>query len=275
MPSAFCLSSSPGLYEVVEVKPHIFVWVPEDIYYQTGDPLFSRAVTAGLIITSEGAVVVNTTNNPLNARDLLYEIRQRTSLPVKYVINTDWRGDHTLGNEVFVDLQATVISTSVAKIRMSEYEQDLERRMQEDTRLQARMRGTHFTLPDQTFNGEMTLRLGNEEIRLLDRGQGALAGDAAVYLPGAKTVFLGALYENGFIPRWGLSDVRAWIEILKRVENIDADTFVPDEGPPGSKNDLMEFREFLEWVAREMEPSRLPENPHRRGKTAKMANVQE
>jgi len=72
-----------------------------------------------------------------------------------------------------------------------------------------------------------------------------------------------------------LSDVHAWIEILKGVESMDADTFVPDEGPPGSKDDLMEFREFLEWLAREMEPSRLPENPKGRGKTVKMAKVQE
>jgi cyclase len=260
---------------VVEIKSHIFAWLPEDIFYQTGDPLFSRAVNAGLVITSEGVVVVNTTNNPLNARDLLYEIRERTSLPVKYVINTDWRGDHTLGNEVFVDLQAPVISTSVAKIKMREYEQDLERRMQEDSRLQARMRGTHFSLPNQTFDGEMTLRSGNEEIRLLDLGQGALAGDAAVYLPGAKTVFLGALYERGFIPRWGLSDIRAWIEILKRAESMDADTFVPDEGSPGSKNDLMEFREFLEWLAKEMAPPMLPGNSSLRGPSPRMAKVQE
>jgi len=260
LPSAFCLSSSPGLYEVVEIKPHVFVWVPEDILYQTGDPQFSRAATAGFIITSEGVVVVNTTNNPLNARDLLYEIRERTSQPVKYVINTDWRGNHMLGNEVFADLQATIISTSVAQVKMREYQRDLERRMEGDPRLQARMRGIHFALPNQTFDAEMTLRLGSEEIRLLDLGGGALAGGAAVYLPNAKVLFLGSFFVRGYIPRRGFSDVRAWLDILQRVEAMEAEIFVPDEGPPGAKDDLKEFHDFLDWVANEMEQSGIPEN---------------
>src|SRR5438552_12988503 len=65
-------------YEVKEIKPHVFIWVPDDVLYLVGDPQFGRAGTAGFIVTGEGVVVVNTTNNPFNAREMLYEIRQRT-----------------------------------------------------------------------------------------------------------------------------------------------------------------------------------------------------
>ncbi len=273
LPAAFCFSS--GLYEVIEVKPHVFLWEPEDIIYQTGDPQFNRATAAGFIITSEGVVVVNTTNNPLNARDLLYEIRERTSLPVKYVINTDWRGDHMLGNEVFADLEATMLAASVAKVKMQEYERDLDRRMNEDSRIQARMRGIHFSLPNQTFNQQMALRPGGLDIRLLDVGKGALAGTAVVYLPDAKVLFLGGLYDLGVIPRWGLSDIHAWIDTLRQVESIGAETFVPDQGPPGDKGDLTEFREFLEWVAEQTEPSVLLWKPSSKAASARMVKVQE
>ena len=69
------------LYRVQEVKPKIFVWIPDDVIDQECDPLFARAATSGFIVTSEGVVVVDTSNSPMHARDLLYEIRQRTDLP--------------------------------------------------------------------------------------------------------------------------------------------------------------------------------------------------
>ncbi|MHB8653301.1 MAG: MBL fold metallo-hydrolase [Terriglobia bacterium] len=256
-----------------EIRPHVFIWIPDDIIYQVGDPQFGRAGTAGFIITTEGVVVVNTTNNPFNARELLYEIRERTDKPVKYVIDTDARGDHILGNEVFVDEQATIISTSIALAQMRDYFQDLTRRTVDDPRMQLRMRGIHPTLPTQTFSGELTLNLGGEEIKLLDLGQGATAGDAAVYLPAAKVLFLGDLYENGYLPRRGMSDVRPWLEILRHVANLDVVDYIPGQGPPGDKNDFEDFRRFLGWVAAQLQLSLTPEAQPSPGRMARMAIV--
>ncbi|HEV2350651.1 MAG TPA: MBL fold metallo-hydrolase [Terriglobia bacterium] len=272
--SAILFSAIPGRYELKEIRPHVFVWIPEDLIYLVGDPKFDRAGTAAFIITREGVLVVDTTNNPFNARELLYEIRERTDLPVKYVIDTDARGDHMLGNEVFVDQGATIISTSVARIQMSQYQQDLARRMMVDERLQARMRGIHITLPNQTFDGALSLQLGGEEFRLLDLGNGASAGDAAVYMPREKVLFLGDLYENGVIPRRGMSDVPAWLKILGQVESMDVLSYVPGGGPPGDKNDFEEFRQFLEWVAGMLDPSHLLESPPSPGRLARMTVAQ-
>jgi glyoxylase-like metal-dependent hydrolase (beta-lactamase superfamily II) len=274
MPSVSTLFAASGLYHVTEIKPHIFVWVPDDVLYQVGDPHFSRAGTAGFIITSDGVVVVNTTNTPFAARDFLYEIRQRTTLPVKYVINTDPRGDHMLGNEVFVDQQATIISTSVALVKMREYQASLKQRMKEDPRLEARMRGIHPTLPTQTFENEMTLRLGDQEIKLLDLGKGASAGDAAVYLPASKVIFLGDLYAHGAIPHQGLADIHAWIEILRQVDTMNVELYVPGEGSPGDKTDFLKFRNFHVWADEELKPSVLPGNSPAARKHPRMASVQ-
>src|SRR5271157_1099388 len=88
VPSPRGLSSSLLLYRVQEVKPNVFVWIPDDVIDQECDPLFTRPATAGFMLTSAGVVVVDTTNSPMNARDLLYEIRRRTDSPIRYVINT-------------------------------------------------------------------------------------------------------------------------------------------------------------------------------------------
>ena len=262
--------AAAGLYQVLEIKPDVFVWLPDDVLDQEGDPDFARAGTAGFIIRPDGVVVVDTTNSPFHARELLYEIRRRTDQPVKYVIDTDPEGDHALGNEVFVDQQASIVATPGTQAGLRRYQLDLPRRLEGDWRLQARMRGFHPTLPNQTFEGEMALRFdrhqqnrhaGNEagapEIKLVSLETGLATAQAAVRLPAAKVAFLGGLFENGYFPRLGSrqqpKDIRRWIETLREVETWDVDVYVPGHGPPAGKKELSEFRKFLEWLTKEVE----------------------
>ena len=256
MSSPRSLASSLYLYRVQEVKPNVFAWIPDDVIDQECDPLYTRPATAGFIVTSQGVVVIDTTNSPMNARDLLYEIRHRSEAPIRYVINTSSAPDHTLGNEVFTDEQATVISTKTAQAEMEQYRQDLADRMrgEQGWRLQARMRGFHVTPATQTFDGEMSLNIGGQVIRITSLLREETAPeDAVVYLPSAKTLFLGELFDNQYFPRIGSRDVHRWIEVLRQLEGWDVDIYVPGHGDPGSKKDLVNFRKFLEWTVAQVE----------------------
>ncbi len=247
-------SQARSLYEIREVKPGVFVLIPEDVVDGDGDPQFSRAGVAGFVVTREGAVVVNTMNTPFRARELLYEIRRRTELPVRYVINTDAHPDLTLGNEVFVGRECTIISTHDAADEMRAYRADLARRLalDENWRLQGRMRGIHPTPPTQTFDAQMTILLGGEKIQITRLSGGHSAGDAVVYVPSQKVLFLGHLFENGFFPRLASGDVRRWIEVLRQVDSWDVHVYVPAHGGPGDKKQLAAFRQFLEWLWNEV-----------------------
>jgi len=248
LPTAYRLIAAGGRYAVLEVKPNVFAWVPEDIIEQDGDLRFSRAANAGFILTADGVVVLNTTSTPFHAREVLYEIRHRTDQPVKYVINTGSEPDQMLGNEVFVDQQATIISTPGTQAEIRSYQRDLIREEQGDRKLQARMRGIHPTVPNQTFDHETTMRVGDQDIRLLPLP----GGDAAVLLPRAKVLFLGDLYENSYFPQIGSRDVRSWIATLRQVEGWDVEIYVPGHGDPSRKKELVEFRQFLEWLMAEV-----------------------
>jgi glyoxylase-like metal-dependent hydrolase (beta-lactamase superfamily II) len=250
------LSASLLLYRVQEVKPKVFIWIPDDVIDQECDPLYTRPATSGFIVTPAGVVVVDTSNSPTRARDLLYEIRERTDLPIRYVINTSSAGDHMLGNEVFSDEQATLISTKSAQEEMLQYRQELADRMRGETgwRLQARMRGFHVTPSTQTFNDKMTLKLADQEFRMSSLLSSENSPqDAVVYLPAAKTLFLGELYDNQYFPRIGSRNVYRWIDVLRQVEGWDVDTYSPGHGAPGSKKDLVDFRKFLEWLVAQVE----------------------
>jgi glyoxylase-like metal-dependent hydrolase (beta-lactamase superfamily II) len=250
------LSVILGLYSVQEVKPKVFVWIPDDVIDQECDPDYTRAATAGFILTAHGVAVVDTSNSPMHARDLLFEIRRRTDLPIQYVINTSSAADHMLGNEVFTDEQATLISTRAAQTEMFEYRQELFDRehREQGFRLQARMRGFHVTPSTKTFDEKMTLNMGDQEIRITSLiRSGTSPDEAVVYLPSAKTLFLGELYDNKYFPRVGSRDVHRWIEVLRQVEGWDVDTYVPGHGAPGSKKDLVDFRKFLEWLVAQVD----------------------
>lgn len=248
------LFSVSGLYEVRELKPGVFLWMPEDVLDVEGDPQYGRAANAGFVLTAEGVMVINTANSPFHGREILYEIRKRTEQPVRYVVNTDAHGDLMLGNEVFVEQQATIIATAGAQAEMRTYRVNLAQRLREDEnwRLQARMRGIHPTPAEQGFDTEMRVTMGGEEIRLIRLSGGHSAGDAVVHLPRAKVIFLGHLFENGFFPRLAASDVHRWIGILKQVESWDVEVFVPAHGVAGGKKELAGFRQFLEWLVNEV-----------------------
>jgi cyclase len=249
--SARGITATGGFYKVLEVKPQIFAWIPDDVIDQECDPLYSRAAAAGFIVTTEGVVVVDTANSPMNARDLLYEIRRRTDQPIRYVLNTSSAGDHMLGNEVFTDEQATLVSTKQAQTEMLRYRDELSSRIHSEDgwKLEARMRGFHITPTTVTFDQKMMLTVGGQEIRMIS----LLAGDhspedSVVFLPAAKTLFLGELFDNQYFPRVGGRDVHRWIDVLRQVETWDVDTYIPGHGAPGTKKDVADFRKFLEWL---------------------------
>ncbi|HKT12413.1 MAG TPA: MBL fold metallo-hydrolase [Terriglobia bacterium] len=241
-------AANDSFYHVVEVKPNVFVWVAEDVLNQEGDPEFNRAGNAGFIVTNDGVVVVNTTNSPFNARALLYEIRKRTDQPVRYVIDTSASPDVMLGNEAFEYFRPVIISTRQAAQEMADYKKAFPARVENDWKIAAKMRGVHPLPANQIFDKELTLYVGGQDIRVIDMGDNTSPGDAAVYLPGSKVLFLGNIFENEYVPRIGIANMEQWIATLRKVESWDADVYVPGHGQPAGKAQVQSFSGFLEWL---------------------------
>ena len=250
------LFAAEGDYQVQQLKPNVFAWIPDDVVDLEGDPQYSRAATVGFVTTPQGVVVIGASNNPLHAREVLFEIRQRTDAPVIAVIDLDADGDQVLGNEVFAEQRAQIIATANAAIQMHAYEGQLSARSVHEPELRAHLRGVHFTLPTQTFDREMAIKPGNVDIRIIEENAGVsekAGGDAVVFLPQAKIVFLGDLFDHGYVPSMDSRDIRRWITTLGQLETWEADTFVPAHGLPGTRQDVESFRRFLQWIVSEVQ----------------------
>ena len=239
------------LYQVLEVKPNVFVWDPEDVIESVGDPEYERAGNAAFVITSDGVVIVNATNSPFHAREMLYEIRQRTSQPVRYLIDTGSAGDETLGNEVFADLEAPILSTPGIQQEVEGLQHAFVQRSAGDDRFQRRIRGIHVKPPNETFQGEKQLVVGGQTFRLISFEPGLRA--MAVDVPSARVAFLGDLFQNHFIPHLEARDIHQWIQALREAEAWDVDIYVPGHGEPAGRKEVGEFRQFLEWLANEVQ----------------------
>jgi cyclase len=73
--------------------------VADDIYVFTSE-LYAQ-VTAGIVVTPQGAVLIDSMVFPEEARAIRRFVEDRLSSRVRYIINTHYHADHTYGNCFF------------------------------------------------------------------------------------------------------------------------------------------------------------------------------
>src|SRR5262245_61665102 len=79
----------------------------DGVYVHTGNGFDSNS---GIILTTEGVIVIDTGQNPIESRDIMATVKKLTPMPVRIVIDTEPHGDHTTGHFVFPD--AVVIAAA-------------------------------------------------------------------------------------------------------------------------------------------------------------------
>ncbi len=133
--------------------------ISDDIYVFTSG-LYAQ-VTAGAIITSAGAVIIDTLPFPAETRQVIDYVERRSPHGIRFVIYTHYHADHTYGGYLFKDAQ--VISHYMCRqllIERGEAGMELARAQN------PQLADVRLRLPDIVFNGSLTLRLGNKTIEL-------------------------------------------------------------------------------------------------------------
>ena len=134
--------------------------VADDIYVFTSE-LYAQ-VTAGAIVTLEGAILIDTLVFPEEARAIKNFLAKRHNSPVRYIILTHYHADHTYGTCFFPEAQV------IAHARCHEL---LDTRGREGLRVAQQsspeLRDVEIVLPHMTFEqGVMTVHLGNKTVEL-------------------------------------------------------------------------------------------------------------
>jgi len=199
---------------------------------------------AGFIIGTDGLLVVDTFENPAAAQTLLATIRQKTALPVRFVVNTHYHLDHVAGNSVFAAVGATVLAHQ--NVRRWERTENLKFFGDKITAEQ-RSSVEALGLPDVTYTQGATLYLGGSRDLLLRAMPGHTGGDTVVYDSEADVVFCGDLFWNHTLPNLIDASTKEWIETLDTlVKDYPSAAFVPGHGDKAGKaGDVRAFRDYL------------------------------
>jgi glyoxylase-like metal-dependent hydrolase (beta-lactamase superfamily II) len=134
--------------------------VADDIYVFTSD-LYAQ-VTASAIITSAGAVVVDTLVYPEETRQIKRFVESRLGTPVAYVINTHYHADHTTGTCFFDG--ARVVSHALCRSLLDKRGRES---LEKSKASSEDLREVELVLPDLVFeSGTLTLHVGDKTLQL-------------------------------------------------------------------------------------------------------------
>jgi cyclase len=193
--------------------------ISEEIYVFTSD-LYAQ-VTAGVIVTSEGAVVVDTLPFPQETRELLAFVQQRR-LPVPYVINTHSHADHANGSYLFEE--ADLVAHQLCREILSRHGERVLEEAKEETPEVTEVR---LRLPSITFDQEMTLRLGDRTMRFIPL-PGHTADSIGVYVEEDKILFAGDAVMP--VPYLVGGDRAAMIDSLRVIGRLSLENIVQGHG---------------------------------------------
>jgi glyoxylase-like metal-dependent hydrolase (beta-lactamase superfamily II) len=110
---------------------------------------------------------------------------------------------------------------------------------------------TKAVLPSRTFQGELTLTVGDKKVELIEVGPAHTRGDAVVWVPGDRTLFTGDILFKDAHPVIWQGPVSNWIAACKRLLELDIETVVPGHGPLTDKSGLGEILHYLEVLTDE------------------------
>jgi cyclase len=193
--------------------------ISEEIYVFTSD-LYAQ-VTAGVIVTSEGAAVVDTLPFPQETRELLVFVQER-GLRVPFVINTHSHADHINGSYLFEEADLVAHRRCRAILRRHG-----ERVLEEAKAETPELAEVQLRLPSITFDQELTLRLGDRTMRLIHL-PGHTPDSIGVYVEEDKILFAGDAVMP--IPYIVGGDREAMMDSLRIIGQLSLENIVQGHG---------------------------------------------
>ena len=220
---------------------------------------------AGLVTggdgAGDGALLVDTLFDLKLTGEMLDTMRR--SVPaaggIGTVVNTHANGDHCYGNELVTG--ADIVASKACAEEMPHTPPSMLARMIEAAPSMGET-GAYFarifgpfdfapiqlTLPTRTFEGELSLAVGDREVRLIEVGPAHTLGDVIVHVPAEGVVFTGdILFIKGHPIMWA-GPVGNWIRALDRILELDAPVIVPGHGPVTDAAGVREVRSYFEYL---------------------------
>jgi glyoxylase-like metal-dependent hydrolase (beta-lactamase superfamily II) len=218
----------------------------------------------GFVDLGGSALVIDAYRLPVAAAELRAAAEQATGGPVVALINTHYHGDHVLGNQAFatgmpiistpatraavanrITQQVEGLKSGIAEIETELADIRAEREACEDDAERAELDGYVVFLeafieaiptlaahpPTLTFEDRLVFYGEERTAELIATGHGHTPGDAVLWVPDAKVIFMGDLLFYGLHSWLGDSDLDGWLRALDTIDALEPEIVVPGHGP--------------------------------------------
>jgi len=193
------------------------------------------------IVTGDGVVVVNGSGAYLLAKALHAEIKVITDQPVKLVINENGQGHAMLGNSYWSEQGVPILAHVDAAEEFEDSGPQILAGAQ--ARLKERAEGTFLKGPDETFEDEKIVEMGDFRIEVKHLGPAHSPGDIQVWLPEQKLVIAGDMaFHERMLPIFDDTDTAGWVETWETgFEALGAVYVIPGHGHPTSMDQVRRY----------------------------------
>jgi quinoprotein relay system zinc metallohydrolase 2 len=203
----------------------------------------------GFVVGDDAVAVLDTGGSLHEGRRLLAAVRNITTKPIRYIINTHAHPDHVFGNAAFLGTATIFIGhhnlPRALALRGSYYLAGFGRSM--GTMLD----GVELIAPQRIVETDMTLDLGNRALKLRAWATAHSDSDLTVLDESTGTLFAGDLVFLEHVPVIDGS-LRGWLTAIEALEGIPAKRVVPGHGPTAEwPAALAGERRYLERMAKD------------------------
>lgn len=232
-----------------QVRSNVVVWTLGGEVIHTA---YGTNCTA--IIAEDAVILVDPLIAPAHARQIEAALKERTQVPVRFVVLTHHHTDHTLGASWCARQGAAVIAHHACRERMGIEHPGLIESRREAAETRDLFADAMPVRPSVTFDEGLTLHASGLEVEVWHPGWGHTPGDAFLYLPAERVAVCGDLVFNTYHYNYedaSLAGVRRGLEALRA---LDADTFIPGHGPvagPQVLEDQGRYHDAVEAIVRE------------------------
>jgi cyclase len=208
-------------------------------------PQNSFGANAGIIIGQDFLVAVDSLISSREAKRFIKDINKISKKPIKFLINTHYHLDHSLGNSEFAKLGAIIISHENDQKNMQKAGEGMLQYAKQSGLSDQDMQGTKLAYPTLTFSDRVTLNVGNNQVELLFIGPSHTTGSVLVFIPQEKVLFTGDILFTDCHPFLGEANIEGWIKVLDYIMTMDVDKIVPGHGPVSGKKDVADLKNYL------------------------------
>ena len=195
--------------------------VAEDVYLFTSE-LYAK-VNAGAVVGPDWAVLIDTLAYPEETKEIRDFLEGRLHKPVRYLINTHYHADHSLGNSWFPE--AIIIGHELCRQLLDTRGRSALEHAQQQSK---ELLDVRIVLPDVIFNeGGVSLRVGKRTLTL-------------IHLPGHSPDGIGVLIEEDRvlfagdimmpIPYVIDGDFEVMLESLKMIPRMKLENLIQGHG---------------------------------------------